>query len=85
MKTYMDLQLEYKQLRSLLFDYMKSTDDIRLIHKFSNEIANLDYKITRISEMLLFDINEVVKISYITIEIKLQKHHTISRNKAIYH
>lgn len=64
----MDLQLEYKQLRSLLFDYMKSIDDIRLIQKLSNEIANLDYKITRINEMPLFDMNEVVKISYVTIE-----------------
>ena len=67
----MDLQLEYKQLRSLLFDYMKSIDDIRLIQKLSNEIANLDYKITRINEMPLFDMNEVVKISYVTIESKL--------------
>lgn len=71
MKTYMDLQLEYKQLRSLLFDYMKSIDNIRLIHKLSNEIANLDYKITRINEMPLFDMNEVVKISYVTIESRM--------------
>lgn len=64
----MDLLSEYRETRTSLFAYMKSIDDIRLIRKLSNEITNLDYKITRINEMALFDMNKEVKVSYVTVE-----------------